>query len=213
MPDTASLGPASLALVESWPTEDDVLTDARSRAQEIGVAAVSRAVGATLRVLATVTGARAAVEVGTGAGVSGLLLLRGMAPGGVLTTVDVESEHQRAAKQTFTAAGIATNRFRLINGSGAEVLPRLTDGGYDLVVIDADPTGYPGYFEQAMRLLRVGGVVAFVGALAGDRVADGTKRDPQTVALREIARMVQADERVAPALLPVGSGLLLAARL
>src|SRR5690349_21398449 len=79
----------------------------------------------------------------------------------VLTAVDVQAEHQRAAREAFAEAGIASPRFRLINGSAREVLPRLADRAYDLVFVDADKAGYPFYLEQALRVLRPGGVVAF----------------------------------------------------
>lgn len=208
----AALGPVSLAFTENWAVEDEVFASARARAREIGTSVVSASTGAALRLLAAMTDARAVVEVGTGAGVSGLWLLRGMRPDGVLTTVDIESEHQRAARQAFTDGDIAANRFRMINGSGAEVLPRLTDRGYDMVVIDADPTGYPGYFQAALRLLRPAGVMAFVGVLAGDRLADNSARDPQTLALRELSRMLRTDDQATAAMLPLGTGLLLAVR-
>ena len=131
---------------------------------------------------------------------------------GVLTTVDTEPEHQRAARQAFTEAGIASTRYRLINGAAGEVLPRLTDGGYDLVFVDADKTGYGEYHEQAVRLLRPGGVVAFDNVLWHDRVADPAARDAETVALRELGKAVREDDRLVPALLPVGDGLLVAAK-
>jgi predicted O-methyltransferase YrrM len=145
--------------------------------------------------------------------VSGLWLLGGMRPDGVLTTVDLESEHQRYARQAFGDAGIATTRYRLINGSAGEVLPRLTDGAYDLVFIDADKTSYPAYYEQALRLLRPGGIVAFDNALWHDRVADSTARDHDTVAIREVGKAVRDDPRVVSAMLPVSDGLLAAVKL
>ncbi|MGI8901329.1 MAG: O-methyltransferase, partial [Nocardioides sp.] len=120
--------------------------------------------GAALRFLAAVTEARAVVEIGTGTGVSGVWLLRGMRPDGVLTTVDTEAEHQRLAKQAFTEAGVATQRVRLIPGAALEVLPRLTDGHYDLVFADGDKHEYSAYLGEAMRLLKPGGIVAFDNA-------------------------------------------------
>jgi predicted O-methyltransferase YrrM len=165
-----------------------------------------------LRLLAIATAARAVVEVGTGAGVSGLWLLAGMRPEGVLTTVDIESENQRAAREAFGEAGIAPGRYRTINGSAAEVLPRLRDGAYDLVFVDADKTGYPVYYQQALRLLRPGGVVAFDNMLWHDRVADISARDTETAALRELGKTVRDDDRMVAALLPVGDGLLAGAK-
>jgi predicted O-methyltransferase YrrM len=135
-----------------------------------------------------------------------------MAPDGVLTTIDVEGEHQRAAKEAFTEAAIATGRYRLINGSAAEVLPRLRDAAYDIVFVDADKSAYTVYYEQALRLLRPGGVVAFDNALWHDRVADPAQRDTDTATLRDLGKAVRGDDRLLSALLPVGDGLLVAAR-
>ena len=202
----------SLAYAESFVTEDEVTAAARGRGHELGCTPIGPAGGATLRLLAAITGARAVVEVGTGAGVSGLWLLSGMRPDGVLTTVDAEAEHQRAARRAFQEAGIGTTRYRLINGTGAEVLPRLTDAAYDLVLIDADKTGYGEYHEQAVRLLRPGGVVAFDNVLWHNRVADPNMRDMETVSLRELTKAVRDDSRLLPVLLPVGDGLLVAAK-
>ncbi|PZS28138.1 MAG: methyltransferase [Pseudonocardiales bacterium] len=206
------LNQTSLSYAESFPAEDDVTTAARDRARELGCVPIGPAGAATLRVLAAATGAKAVVEVGTGAGVSGLALLSGMTDDGVLTTVDIEGEHQRAAKEAFGEAGVPTTRYRLINGSAAEVLPRLRDGAYDLVFVDADKTAYGVYFEQALRLLRPGGVMAFDNALWHDKVADSTQRDADTTTLRELCKTVRDDKRLIAALLPVSDGLLVAAK-
>ncbi|WP_425489404.1 O-methyltransferase [Nocardioides piscis] len=154
--------------------------------------------------------ARAVVEIGTGTGVSGLWLLRGMRSDGVLTTVDIEAEHQRLAKETFADAGIASNRARTITGAGLDVLPRLTDGHYDLVFCDGDKREYAAYMAEALRLLRPGGVVAFDNALWHDRVADPAQRDEETTAIRDLGRAVADNESLVPVLLPVGDGLLMA---
>jgi predicted O-methyltransferase YrrM len=202
----------SVAYAESFVAEDDVLLAARERGSELGCVPIGAAGGATLRVLAAATRARAVVEVGTGAGVSGLYLLGGMAADGVLTTVDVEGENQRAAREAYAEAGVTPTRYRMINGSAAEVLPRLRDAAYDLVFVDADKLAYGVYLEQAVRLLRPGGVLAFDNALWHDRVADPAQRDAETLALRELGRAVRDDARLLPALLPVGDGLLVAAK-
>jgi predicted O-methyltransferase YrrM len=209
----AMLGAQSLAYAESFHAEDDVLAAARARAAELGCVPIGPAGGAALRLLAATIGARAVVEVGTGAGVSGLWLLRGMRPDGVLTTVDVEVEHQRAAREAFADENVATTRYRMINGSAVEVLPRLTDAAYDLVFVDADKSSYATYHEQAVRLLRPGGIVAFDNALWHDRVADNTARDADTVTIREMGKAVRDDPRLISAMLPVGDGLLTAVKL
>ena len=185
------LKPTSWAYAEEFVREDDVLAAARARAKEVGVVPIGPGGGATLRFLAAVTEARAAVEIGTGTGASGLWMLRGMRPDGVLTTVDTEAEHQRLAKQTFTEAGIPPQRVRLIPGAALDVLPRLTDGHYDIVFCDGDKLEYSDYLTEALRLLKPGGIVAFDNALWHDRVADPAQRDAETVAIRELGRTVR----------------------
>lgn len=205
--------PASWKYSEEFVAEDEVLAAARARAEEVGVTPLGAGAGAALSFLAAVLEARSVVEVGTGTGVSGIWLLRGMRPDGVLTTVDVEAEHQRLAKQSFADARFASGRARTIAGAALDVLPRLTDGHYDLVFCDGDKREYGAYLDEALRLLRPGGVVAFDNALWHDRVSDPSQRDDQTVAIRELGERVAEDEGLLPVLLPVGDGLLVAKKL
>lgn len=202
---------ATRGYVESFLAEDGPLLAARARATELGCLPVGPAAGATLRFLAAVLDARAVVEIGTGTGVSGLYLLHGMRTDGVLTTVDAEPEHSRAAREAFAEAGVAAHRARLISGDAMEVLPRLTDAGYDLVFCTGAAQEYAEYLPEALRLLRSGGVVVFDNALWRDRVADPSARDPQTVAVRDLGRAIRDREDLVPVLLPVGDGLLAAA--
>lgn len=200
------------AYVEGYLPEEDALAAARRRADQLGAAPISPGSGAALRFLTTALRAKAVVEVGTGAGVSGLYLLRGMAPDGILTSIDVDPEKQASAKRAFSAAGVAPGRTRLIMGRALDVLPRLTEGAYDLLFVDAAKPEYPNYHEQGVRLLRPGGVIAFAGVLWSGRVANPTRRDTETVALRDVARIVRDDDRLVPVLLPLGDGLLVAAK-
>jgi predicted O-methyltransferase YrrM len=202
--------PASWTYADGYVAEDEVLEAARSRAAEVAAVPIGPGGGAALRFVASLLDAKNVVEIGTGCGVSGVWIVRGMNPEGVLTSVDIELEHQRLAKETFAEAGFASQRVRLISGAALEVLPRLTDGHYDLVFCDGDKTEYRQYLEQALRLLRPGGVVAFDNALWHDRVADPSVRDADTTAIREMLGAVSEDEELVPLLLPVGDGLLLA---
>jgi predicted O-methyltransferase YrrM len=208
-----------------YVTEDEPLLAARATALDLGgTEPVRPEVGAALRFIACAVGARTAVEVGTGCGSSGIWLLRGMRPGGALTSVDTEPEYHRMARQAFSRAGFAANQSRLILGRALDVLPRLSDGAYDMVFCDCDPRDYPDYLAAAMRLLRPGGVVAFnnvLGALGADgvlggdvlggdvrRASDDLGENPAAEA--GIASMVRDDERLVPMLLPLSDGLLAA---
>ncbi len=201
---------ASLAYAEDYLPEDEHLAAARGRADEVGVVPIGSGGGAMLTFLASAVGAKSVVEIGTGTGVSGLCLLRGMQADGVLTSVDLEAEQQRLARETFTEAGYAPQRFRLIAGAGLEVMPRLTDAGYDLVFLDGDKVEYGEYLDQALRLVRPGGVIVFDNALWHDRVADPSQRDPETTAIRDLLQRVANDESLRSVLMPLGDGLLAA---
>lgn len=206
--------PAGLrSYVEEYLAEDEPLLTARATGHQLGCVPIGPAGGAALRFLAATLRAKAIVEVGTGAGLSGVYLLRGMAPDGVLTSIDVEPEHQTAAKRAYAAGGFGPSRTRLIMGRALDVLPRLTDAAYDMVFVDAAKTEYPNYLDQGVRLLRPGGVIAFDNVLWRGRVANPADREQDTMALREVTRLVRDDERLVPSLLPVGDGLLVAAKI
>ena len=205
--------------------EDEPLLAARANAADLGgTEPVLPAVGAVLRFLACAVGAKTAVEIGTGCGSSGIWLLRGMRPGSTLTSVDTEPEYQRMARKAFAQAGFAQNQCRLILGRALDVLPRLSDGAYDMVFCDADVRDYPDYLTAALRLLRLGGIVAFNNAflagtgrdddLTGGADVSGAGESPDdpdsSGGEADLATRVRRDGRLVPVLLPLGHGLLAA---
>lgn len=208
-----SISAGTLAYIDDFLPEDDALISARRNAAEVGGAApVGPLTGAALRFVAAAVGARAVVEIGTGCGTSGIYLLRGMRTGSVLTTVDVEPEHQRLARAAFIAAGFPTSRYRLIGGRALEVLPRLADAAYDVVFADADRQELDRYLEGALRLLRPGGIVIFNAVLPGSTPMERMPTDAEATAAAELREQVRADDRLVPLLLPIGNGLLAAAK-
>jgi predicted O-methyltransferase YrrM len=202
----------SWAFSDAYVAEDDALRWARDRADEAGLRSVSPGAGAALRLLAATVDAKAVAEIGTGTGVSGIHLLNGMRPDGVLTTVDTEPEHQQSARQAFRAAGFASNRARFIPGRALDVLPRLADAGYDLVFCDGDRQEFPEYLAESLRLLRPGGLVVFEGVFAHGRTVDSGPQPAEVLRLRELLRTVRESSDLLPSLLPVGDGLLCAVR-
>ena len=205
--------PASWAYAEEFIAEPEATEAARRRGLEFGDAApVGTGAGALLRVLAASVQARHVIEIGSGAGTSGLWLLGGMPADGVLTTIELSPEHAQAAKEAYAAAGVAHQRTRVITGRALDVLPRMSDGAYDLALIDADKASYPHYVEHAIRLLRPGGILALDNMLWHDKVADPAARDEATSILRDLGKTIRDDERLVSALVPVSDGLLLAVK-
>jgi predicted O-methyltransferase YrrM len=193
-------------LAELTAVEDDVLRHARERAAAGGMPPVSADSGAFLRFAANWVGAQAAVEIGSGAGYSGVWIARGLAAKGILTTIEADPQHQRLAKESYEEAGVPS-RIRAILGRALDVLPRLTDGGYDLAFLDAVKAEYPEYLEHALRLVRPGGVIIADNVLWSGRVADPKATDPDTEGLRAYARRIASDERLDSVILAIGDGL------
>lgn len=197
----------------NWKYSEDLIREpaitvqARANSQELGIDAVSPAVGAQLAVLAAAADAKAIVEIGTGAGVSGLWLFAG-APTATITSIDIELENQQVARASFIEAGIPANRFRLITGRASDVLPRMNENSYDLVLVDADPESVIEYVEHGLRLVRRGGTVAVPHALWRDRVADPAQRDDTVTDFRTLLAELSKSSAVLLALSPAGDGLL-----
>ncbi|MBN9183674.1 MAG: class I SAM-dependent methyltransferase [Microbacterium sp.] len=187
--------------------EPDHISRARAHALELGAAPISPAVGAQCAVIAASSAALNIVEIGTGAGVSGLWLLHG-APRAILTTIDSEPEHLGAARQAFADAKVPAARARFITGRAADVLPRMNEASYDVVLVDGDPEGVIEYVEHGLRLVRPGGTVLIPRVLAGGAVSDPVRRDPVTTAYRSLIQETQASPAVIGALSIVGEGLL-----
>lgn len=205
---------ASWAFAEARPVEDEILLMARDRSTELGIAAVSEGTAALLTFLASATRPQTMVELGTGAGVSGLALMRGAPEGAVLTTLDPDAEAQRAAREVFGAEGYPSSTTRLIAGRGRTVLPKLSAGAYDLVFIDADPLLLEYHVTEAARLLRPAGMLIVHDALDQDRVPRPAVRDASTAMLRTVSNTLRDDTETwqTSTLVPTGTGVLLATR-
>jgi len=199
---------------EGFIAEDANQLAARARGVEIGTRDVTQGAGAYLSFLAQLLKAQSVVEVGTGSGVGSLWLLDGMLKSGTLTSIDDEMEHSSIAKSAFTDAEIAPSRFRLITNPVMDVMAKLTDRAYDLVIYRHNPEDLTYAISEAQRILRSGGVFVVDNFFGGGKVSDPAQRDPKTVALREAGKALKADSEVwTTTLIPIGDGLLLATKL
>lgn len=191
--------------------ESPVQLEARSRALEEGVRAVSPAAGAQLAFVAAATGARSIIEIGSGAGVATLWLYRG-APGAIITALDGEPEHLAEARRALVAEGARASQLRLIAGRPLEVLPRMTEAGYDLVVIGGELDHVAAYLQHALRLVRPGGAIIALRALNGGHVANPARRDAITAGLRALIREFDLQPDLAVSILPIDGGVLQVAK-
>jgi predicted O-methyltransferase YrrM len=200
------------AFAESYVREDIFMQQARNTGEELGTVDPSPAVGGLQRFLVQTLRAHSIVEIGTGSGVSGLWLLGGNSKETVLTSIDVEREHTASARAVFEEFGIPAQRYRLITGSILEVIGKLADENYDLVIL-RPAADLMDLIHESYRLLRSGGILLVDHALSGGKVADPTQRDFESISRRDGVRAVKEDSRWSSTVLPVGSGVLLATKI
>ena len=185
---------------------DPVLARAYADARSVpGRPSISPEAGRLLEVLVRLTGATRILEIGAGAGYSGIWIARGLAPSGRLETIELSEENADVCRANYEAAGVA-GRVEILLGAALEVLPRL-EGPYDLCFMDAVKSEYPSYLDHARRLVRPGGAICADNVLWQGTVSDPSVREPSTDAVREFNRRIFEDPGLVSNIVPVGDGL------
>ncbi|GAB3655417.1 class I SAM-dependent methyltransferase [Actinocorallia lasiicapitis] len=171
---------------------------------------ISHDEGEFLTMLARLTGARRAVEVGTFTGYSSICIARGLADGGTLLALDVSDEWTSIARRYWKRAGV-DDRIELRIGPAADSLRALPEEElFDLAFIDADKAGYPVYYEEILKRLRPGGVIALDNVLRDGRVVDLASATPEDRIVHDLNAAIAADPRVSAVMLPQRDGVTLA---
>lgn len=185
---------------------------ARKNGVEVGAIDPTPAVGNFLKFATQLTGAKSIVEIGTNSGVGGLWILQGLANDGVLTTIDSEREHSKLARTIFEEADILTTKYRIITGSLIDVVGKLADNSYELIVT-RNALDLFEIVQESYRLLKSGGLLIIDQALSDGKVADSTQRDPESIARRDAIKVIKEDARWSSSVIPIGAGILVANKL
>jgi len=201
-------------LVQFGTRESDLLKDLRAETQKLPGAGmqIGPEQGAFMALLVELIGARRALEIGTFTGYSSLCIAGALPADGKLICCDVSEEYTRVARDYWRRAGLES-KIELRLGPALATLDALVAANvepFDFAFIDADKTNYANYYDRAMQLVRPGGLIAIDNVLWGGDVADPSKSDEDTKAIRAVNEMVRNDERVTLALAPIGDGLTLA---
>ncbi|MBW3576322.1 MAG: class I SAM-dependent methyltransferase [Actinobacteria bacterium] len=190
----------TLAQLTELAAAEDAAMDAVRGRVGVDVAVPSPPVGALLSWVAAAVSARTVVEIGSAAGMTGLCLLRGMPPRGMLTSIEPDPAIQALASQAFEEAA-PPGRVRAIPGDPLEVLPRLSDHGYDLVVVSRS-VDHHELRDHVRRLLRPGGTLVLLGAAVG--------RGQELRSRRAFVQGLIDDEGIHVAVIPLDGGMVLA---
>lgn len=155
-------------------------------------------------------GGKKVLDVGVFTGASTLAAALALPPDGEVHAFDINEENVNIGKPFWREAGVE-NMIRLHIGPAKNSLQKLLDEGhagtFDFAFIDADKTGYDGYYEQCLVLLRRGGIIAFDNTLFNGRVLDHNNQEPNTVAIRKLNEKLKDDQRINLSFLNVGDGL------
>ena len=167
--------------------------------------------GAFLTSLVAGMGAKLVVEIGTFTGTSAICIARALPAGGHLHCFDISDEFTSIARRYWKKAGL-DDRITLHLGPATKLLGELPDQKIDFAFLDADKTGYAGYFEALLPRMRKNGLIAFDNAFRSGRVLDADA-DDDSKAINALNRKLAKDKRVQASLLTIGDGILLAEKL
>ncbi len=197
--------------------EADILRHLRTETATLGgnsAMQIAPEQGAFMGMLAALMNAKQIIEIGTFTGYSSLAMA--LASDAHITCVDVSEEFTAMARKYWTKAGV-NNRITLRLDGGlvaiSELLAQGMSGSFDMCFIDADKPSYDAYYEGALKLLRVGGLILLDNVLWGGDVAEPTKTDADSEAFRNLNTKIKSDPRVAMVMVPIGDGLTLARKL
>jgi caffeoyl-CoA O-methyltransferase len=212
-----SLDDSLYAYLAAHRTADDaVLEELQAETARLGDSAVmqiSPDQGTFLSLLVAAIGARRALEIGTFTGMSALRIARALPPDGKLLACDVSAEWTAIGRKYWHKAGVA-DRIELVLGPASETLRALpAEPAFDFAFLDADKTGYLGYYEQVLPRLRPNGLLAVDNVLWSGRVIRDSEQDEDTRALRAFNDRVAADRRVQSVMVPIADGLTLIRKL
>lgn len=164
--------------------------------------------GQFMALLVKLIGARRILEVGTFTGYSALCMAAELPDDGQLICCDLPGDYNAIARRYWQEAGLA-ERIELLLAPALDTLAGLDADSFDLAFIDADKANYPAYLEEALRLVRQGGLILFDNVLWSGRVLEAEPDSDDTRAIQALNRALKSDARVDLSLLPLGDGLTL----
>lgn len=185
---------------------DDVSFLSRA-SDDQGITPISPPLGSIIAHIAASSAATAIIEVGTGVGVTTMRLAQAC-PSAHITSIDKEPDHHVTLRELMQDVELDPAKLRLITEKAQDVLPKMNEDSYDLVVIDVPASDAELVYQDAVTVCRPGGSILIAGVLAGGEVANPANRASDVQGMRSLLRVVQEDDRVNHSLIATGEGLL-----
>ena len=164
--------------------------------------------GTVLTLLSRLISPQRILEIGTYTGYSAICLAKGLAPGGILHTIEINDELESMAAEYFVESGMRDRIVQYI-GDATDILPRLNDS-YELAFLDGDKRQYLQHYQMIMPKIPIGGLIIADNTLWGGKVVGKIARnDEQTISILEFNDFVRDDARVEATILPIRDGMTL----
>jgi predicted O-methyltransferase YrrM len=192
--------------VDGFVTESEEVALVHRATLEHGIDPLSPALGATIAQIARSINAESIIEVGTGVGHTTMQLIEAC-PDAHITSIDSELDYHLTLKEMMPDVEVDPAKLRLITEKAEDVLPKMNESSYDLVVIDTPTESVSACYDAAVTVCRPGGSIVVARILAGGKVANPADRSEDVVANRTLLKIIEQDDRVAHAIMPVGEGL------
>ena len=198
--------------------EPEVLTQLRQETahQPLSNMQIAPEQGQFMAFLIKLIGAKKTLEVGVFTGYSSLVVALALPENGEVIACDVDEEYTQIARTYWEKAGVS-HKIKLHLAPAVLTLENLLAKGeensFDFAFIDADKSNYDIYYEQALKLVRVGGVIAIDNVLWDGKVADSQVQDNRTQTIRRLNEKLHQDTRILLSVVPIADGLTLAMKL
>ena len=148
------------------------------------------------------------LEIGTAVGYSAICFSEYLQENGKIDTIERDTERVKEARKNIKKAEVE-EKINIYEGDAVEILPTLNDE-YDVVFIDAAKGKYPFFLNQALRMIKPGGVIFADNILyKGYVMSDYNKHKQRTAVrnLREYIAEITNNEKLETEILEVGDGL------
>jgi len=194
--------------------EDEPLQFVKDNSSRQGLPAISIEAheGRFLQLLTRACSARKALEIGTLGGYSGIWIARGLSPGGVLITLEMENKHAEIARGHFKKAGLESVVDIRVGDAHTQLEELSKEAPFDIVFIDAEKTGYIDYLTWAIDNVRIGGIITAHNVLAYGRLLDEKDKSENIERMRHFNRMAADEKRLISTIYPIGDGILAAVK-
>ena len=188
--------------------EDEFLRSVRADAEAAGIPPIHIAPeqASFLQILLRLARVREVVEVGTLAGYSAIAMARALPADGRVRTIELDEKHAAFAEAAFAKSDVP-ERIELYRGAGSEVLAGFESDSADAAFLDADKASYPQYLDEALRIVRPGGLILVDNAFAFGQLFDENPTDSEASAVKAFNEIMANESRVAAVIVPIGDGL------